>query len=78
MKGQFKMQVSLTTEQIEAINNTKALINEIKKVIIGKDEVIIKTLIAILAKGHILFEDIPGVGKTTLESIWSLLFLAIR
>ena len=60
------MQVSLTTEQIEAINNTKALINEIKKVIIGKDEVIIKTLIAILAKGHILFEDIPGVGKTTL------------
>ena len=66
MKGQLKMQVSLTTEQIEAINNTKALINEIKKVIIGKDEVIIKTLIAILAKGHILFEDIPGVGKTTL------------
>lgn len=60
------MQTTLTTEQIEAINNTKAIINEIKKVIIGKDDVIIKALIAILAKGHILFEDIPGVGKTTL------------
>lgn len=60
------MQVSLTNSQIEAINNIKAIIQEIKKVIIGKDEIIIKTLIAILAKGHILFDDIPGVGKTTL------------
>lgn len=38
----------------------------IKKVIIGKDEVIEKILIAILARGHILIEDMPGVGKTTL------------
>ncbi len=60
------MQATLTNEQIQTIQNIKSIINETKKVIIGKDEVIIKTLIAILAKGHILFDDIPGVGKTSL------------
>lgn len=40
--------------------------NEIKKVIKGKDIVIDKILCAIIAEGHILLEDIPGVGKTTL------------
>ncbi len=37
----------------------------VKKVIIGKDDVIEKAIIALLAGGHILLEDIPGVGKTT-------------
>ena len=41
------------------------LVNEVKKTIVGKDDVIIRTLLAILARGHILLEDIPGVGKTT-------------
>lgn len=40
--------------------------DEIKKAIAGKDEVIDKVLTAILARGHILLDDIPGVGKTTL------------
>ena len=40
--------------------------NEIGKVIKGKDEIIEKVLCAMLAGGHILLEDIPGVGKTTL------------
>lgn len=39
---------------------------EIKKAVKGKDEVIEKVLAAMLAGGHILLEDIPGVGKTTL------------
>ncbi len=39
---------------------------EVKKVIHGKDDVIKMTLCAILAGGHVLLEDIPGVGKTTL------------
>lgn len=39
---------------------------EIKRIIKGKDEIIGKVLAAIIAKGHILLEDIPGVGKTTL------------
>ncbi len=42
------------------------IINEVKKAVIGKDEVITDILSAILAKGHILLEDIPGVGKTTM------------
>lgn len=40
--------------------------NEIKKAVRGKDDTIEKVLAAILAGGHILLEDIPGVGKTTL------------
>ena len=39
---------------------------EITKIIRGKDEVIVKTIATLLAGGHILLEDIPGVGKTTL------------
>lgn len=39
---------------------------EIKKAVKGKDQVIEKVLAAMLAGGHILLEDIPGVGKTTL------------
>ena len=43
--------------------------SEIKKVIIGKDEVIKKVLMAILAQGHVLMEDVPGVGKTTISGM---------
>lgn len=40
--------------------------NEIKKVLRGKDDSIDMILCSMLARGHILLEDIPGVGKTTL------------
>lgn len=49
----------------------QAVLREIKKVISGKEEVIQKVITAILAKGHILIEDIPGVGKTTLALSFS-------
>lgn len=42
------------------------LIDEVEKVIIGKREVIQMTVTAMLAGGHVLFEDIPGIGKTTM------------
>lgn len=42
------------------------IINNIEKVIVGKREVIELALAAMLAEGHILFEDVPGVGKTIL------------
>ena len=45
---------------------TDKIQDEIRKVIIGKDEVIGRVLMAILAKGHVLLEDVPGVGKTTM------------
>lgn len=47
------------------------IVSEVKKAVVGKDEIIIKTLLAILCKGHILIEDIPGVGKTTLALAFS-------
>lgn len=45
---------------------TELIAEELRKVIVGKDEVIRKVLMTILAGGHILLEDVPGVGKTTL------------
>lgn len=42
------------------------VVTEVKKAIVGKDPILVKVLAAILARGHILLEDIPGVGKTTL------------
>jgi MoxR-like ATPase len=45
---------------------TEVLRQEINKVIKGKSKVVDKVLCAMLAGGHILLEDIPGVGKTTL------------
>lgn len=53
------------------LNKTKDIINEVGKAVIGKDEVIKKVLTAILAGGHILLEDVPGVGKTTLALSFS-------
>lgn len=61
----------LTQKHIEVLNQSKAIIDEVKKVIVGKDETIINVLISILSKGHILLEDNPGVGKTTLALSFS-------
>lgn len=49
----------------------KKIIEEVKKVIIGKDKVIEQALTAIIADGHILIDDIPGVGKTSLALAFS-------
>jgi len=59
------MNSSYYTSQINSI------ITEVKKAVIGKDQIIVKVLMAILCKGHILIEDIPGVGKTTLALAFS-------
>lgn len=45
---------------------TTQIVDEIKKVICGKDEVIRLILQSFLAGGHVLMEDVPGVGKTTM------------
>ncbi len=44
------------------------IVHNIEKVIVGKTEVIEFGLIALLAEGHLLLEDVPGVGKTTLAN----------
>lgn len=52
-------------------NKVSEILQEVGKVIRGKDEAIEMVLTAILAKGHILIEDVPGVGKTTLAVSFS-------
>ncbi len=47
------------------------LADNIEKAIIGKREVIIKLIVALLSGGHVLIEDVPGVGKTRLVSAMS-------
>ncbi len=49
----------------------KDIILQVKKVIKNKDTAIIKTLMAMLAGGHILIDDVPGVGKTSLALSFS-------
>ena len=50
---------------------TQNVLREVKKVIVGKDDVIEKIWISILAQGHVLLEDVPGVGKTTMALAFS-------
>ena len=42
------------------------VLREVQKVILGKREIVEKVLMAVLAQGHVLLDDVPGVGKTTL------------
>ena len=44
----------------------RAIRDNVSKVIVGKNAVIDLALVALLCEGHILFEDVPGIGKTTL------------
>ena len=48
------------TDQIQA---------EVNKVVLGKEDIVRKVLLAILAQGHVLLEDVRGVGKTTLAKL---------
>ena len=47
------------------------IMGEVRKAVVGKDRVLLWSLATILARGHILLEDIPGVGKTTLALAFS-------
>lgn len=47
-------------------NLGKKLKNNLRSVIVGKDDAIVLTIVAFLCQGHILIEDVPGVGKTIL------------
>jgi len=49
----------------------RQVLNSVANAIVGKDTVILRTFLAMLARGHILIEDIPGVGKTTLALAFS-------
>lgn len=49
----------------------KRVLKSVMNAIVGKEQVILRVFLAILARGHILIEDIPGVGKTTLAIAFS-------
>lgn len=49
----------------------KRIVNNINSVFIGKEAVVENVLICLLAGGHVLLEDVPGVGKTTLAEVLS-------
>ena len=76
----------MTLTQTETITDTRqthdlleGLINEVEKVFHGKEEVVRLAVAALLARGHILFEDVPGVGKTTLaQALGTALGLSFR
>ena len=55
----------------DAYQKVGEVLEEVKKVVHGKDTQVEKAFSAILAGGHILIEDVPGVGKTTLAVAFS-------
>jgi MoxR-like ATPase len=54
------------TEQATAAGLAKRIVDNVEQVLHGKRSVIELTLIALIAEGHVLVEDVPGVGKTLL------------
>ena len=53
------------------MNQTGRILEEVKKAVCGKDRVLVWVLTVLLARGHVLLEDIPGVGKTTMALAFS-------
>lgn len=61
------MPVSLT----EIKSSADKIRNNVGRVIVGKNQVVDLALVAMLCEGHILFEDVPGIGKTTLAKAFA-------
>ena len=58
---------ALTIDPAQARNHIQQVVDRVSQVIVGKPEAIKLAVACLLAKGHLLFEDLPGVGKTTLS-----------
>jgi MoxR-like ATPase len=56
--------VDLSAERVQSV--LKGLREELNRVLLGKEEVVENLLACVLARGHVLFDDLPGLGKTTL------------
>ena len=59
----------LDTQVTNTRNTLDNIIEEIGRVILGKEKAIRLSLTCLLARGHLLIEDLPGVGKTTLSHV---------
>ena len=60
-----------TPEDNTVKNYAQQILGQVRQVVVGKDTVLLWVLAAVLAKGHILLEDVPGVGKTTMALAFS-------
>lgn len=56
----------MQTRESDVVGSVHQILDQVRRVLVGKDEALLWALAAILARGHILLEDIPGVGKTTM------------
>lgn len=56
----------MPTRESEIVVSVQQILDQVRQVVVGKDEALLWALAAILSGGHILLEDIPGVGKTTM------------
>ena len=63
--------IKIISFRVIYMDDFQRIINEVRKVVNGKDEVIANVMLAILTNGNILIEDIPGVGKTTMALAFS-------
>ena len=55
------------TDEIRQVQDAARTVRQnIGRVIVGKEEVVDQLMVALLCEGHVLFEDVPGIGKTTL------------
>ena len=61
----------MKTAEISVMEQAQRIIAQVRQVIVGKDQALLWVLAVMLAKGHILLEDIPGVGKTTMAVAFS-------
>ena len=59
------------TKEVSVTAHSQQILNQVRTVVVGKDSTLLWVLAAILARGHILLEDIPGVGKTTMALAFS-------
>ena len=58
-------------KDISVVEYAQKIMGQVRKAVVGKDNVLLWVLASILAKGHILLEDVPGVGKTTMALAFS-------
>ena len=61
----------MKTWENEVTIMVQQILDQVRRVVVGKDTTLLWVLAAILARGHILLEDIPGVGKTTMALAFS-------
>lgn len=61
----------MQTMENEITSQVQQILSQVRRAVVGKDATLLWVLAAILARGHILLEDIPGVGKTTMALAFS-------